>query len=121
MGSVNSKVDRDFIHEYYKKRNEFNKLRRELDEMSAEIKEYMSNEGVGHKRIGGYTINIKRVHRVNSKFISLLRETGNENAIQESCLMDDFRRVCDTLGIDDNSKEEYLDLWYKQLGVHKHE
>ena len=110
-------INENYLEEYYYKREQFNKLKDELDEMSDIIKSHLAKTTHFGHTYGKYVVSISIKNKLNSNFIQMLKENNMQNRISEACYVKDCKDIIQNFTKEDEVK--YLDEWYKQLVVRK--
>lgn len=110
-------INEDYLAEYYFKRDQYNKLKVELDEMSEIIKSHLEHTNHFGYTYGKYVASVSIKNKLNSNFIEMLKETNMQDRITEVCYIKNCRDIIASFTKEDEDK--YYDLWYKQLVVKK--
>lgn len=117
MGSI-VVVNEKYVAEYYKKKTQLNRLKKEVEDMSNTIKaSLLENRTPTGKTYGDYTAYLRSKNKLNDKFILMLKENGMSDKITEICYMKDCEDIVESFT--DKDKELYMEEWYKQLFVVK--
>lgn len=110
-------INEEYLEEYYLKREKFNKLRTELDEMSDIIKNHLEHTNHFGHSYGKYVASISIKNKLNSNFVQMLKENNMTDKITELCYIKDYKEIVSSFTKED--EEKYYDFWYKQLVVKK--
>lgn len=110
-------VDEKYIAEYYSKRQQLNKLKDEVEEMSEIIKLHLEKKYPLGKTYGEYAACLHTKNKLNYNFIHMLKENNMQDRIIEVCYIKDCKDIVSTFTKEDENK--YYDFWYKQLFVRK--
>ena len=110
-------VNDKYIAEYYAKRQQLNRLKDEVEEMSDTIKLHLEKRALLGKTYGNYVASISIKNRLNSNFIQMLKEKNMQDRIVETCNAKDCKDIIQNFTKEDEDK--YFDEWYKQLIVRK--
>ncbi len=113
---VTLSFNEEYIEEYYNKRNEYNKLNKEVSAASKEIKDKMRQCGIISASTDNYNIVLQQVHEVSPEFLKVLRANNLDYLIKESCAMTDYRAACKLLGI---NPDLYSQIRQQNLKVSK--
>lgn len=110
-------INEDYLADYYYKREQFNKLKTELEEMSDIIKNHLDKTTHFGHTYGKYVASISIKNRLNSNFIKMLKDNNMSNRITEVCYVKDCKDIIAAFNKED--EEMYYEFWYKQLVVKK--
>jgi hypothetical protein len=93
---------------YYAKKNEFDKLKDELEYLNKQIKIIMAEEKRKLVSINGYLIRLEDKYDVSKDFINLLKSKSYTAFIEEKCSISNFKKACRLLSISEDNQDKYL-------------
>ena len=93
---------------YYAKKNEFDMLKDELENLNKQIKNIMSQEKRKLISVNGFLIQLEEKYEVNKDFVNLLKTKSYTGFIDETCSLSNFKKVCRLLNIPENCQYKYL-------------
>lgn len=103
-------LDYKLIDEYFKLKEEIDRIEIKIKPLRDVIKRHMAENNLDKMEMGKYNIELKIKYVATQKFIDLLKEKNLRHYIVESCPIRLFRIACKDLNIGVGGMPAYLEL-----------
>ena len=111
--------EEEIIQQLYLKRKQLNKLQKEVDELTSQIKGSLQLNHMFYASTKNFTLYLNPKNKPTSNFIQMLENNGLENLVYKHCYKDNFILGCNKLDIPKEEYSNYQELWYYTLSINK--